>query len=69
MALLQQVLYLDPINLGYTEEGHCRGVSHPNLPGPQRFQWEISAEVRVGYQRTLAVLENGEAIQPVEKCD
>lgn len=44
-VILQHVLSMDPNNLGYTEEGHCRGVPHPNLPGPQKLQWDISAEV------------------------
>lgn len=43
--ILQHVLYMDPTHLGYTEEGHCRGAPHPNLPGPQRLQWDISTEV------------------------
>lgn len=37
---------MDPVKLGYTEEGHCCGEIHPNLPGPQRLQWDIPAEVR-----------------------
>uniref|UniRef100_A0A3Q4BRH3 carnitine O-palmitoyltransferase n=1 Tax=Mola mola TaxID=94237 RepID=A0A3Q4BRH3_MOLML len=56
--LWEHVLYLDPINLGYTEEGHCCGVSHPNLPGPQRLQWDISAECQEIIQNSLTVATN-----------
>lgn len=45
-VLLQHVLAMDPVKLGYSEEGHCHGEPHPNLPGPQRLQWDIPAEVR-----------------------
>ncbi len=45
-SALQHVLSMDPIKLGYTEEGHCRGEPHPNLPGPQRLQWDIAEEVK-----------------------
>lgn len=51
-SVLQHVLSMDPMKLGYTEEGHCHGEPHPNLPGPQRLQWDIPAEVRVGLKRT-----------------
>lgn len=44
-SVSQQVLCMDPLELGYTEEGHCNGEPHPNLPGPQRLQWDIPAEV------------------------
>ena len=44
-AVFQQVLSMDPFKLGYTEEGHCNGEPHQNLPGPQRLQWEIPSEV------------------------
>eukprot|EP00064_Thunnus_orientalis_P007399 superscaffoldBa00000819_g7419 len=44
--LWEHVLSMDPFKLGYTEDGHCCGEPHPNLPGPQRLQWDITAEVR-----------------------
>lgn len=46
-TVLQHVLYMDPNQLGYDEAGHCRGEPHPNLPGPQRLQWDIVPEVRL----------------------
>ena len=45
LSLFQHVLSRDP-KMSYTEEGHCCGEPHPNLPGPQRMQWDIPAEVR-----------------------
>lgn len=46
LCVLQHVLAHDPVRLGYTEEGHCKGKPHPNLPGPQRLQWDIPEEVK-----------------------
>uniref|UniRef100_A0A8C4EBK5 carnitine O-palmitoyltransferase n=1 Tax=Dicentrarchus labrax TaxID=13489 RepID=A0A8C4EBK5_DICLA len=45
--LWEHVLSMDPVKLGY-EDGHCRGEPHPNMPGPQRLQWDLPAEVRAG---------------------
>ncbi|KAL2094139.1 hypothetical protein ACEWY4_011451 [Coilia grayii] len=42
--LWEHVLSMDPLKLGYAEDGHCKGSLHPNLPGPQRLQWDISEE-------------------------
>uniref|UniRef100_A0A8C9QV24 carnitine O-palmitoyltransferase n=1 Tax=Scleropages formosus TaxID=113540 RepID=A0A8C9QV24_SCLFO len=39
--LWEHVLSLDPIKLGYTEDGHCKGDIHASLPKPQRLQWDI----------------------------
>ncbi|XP_003967444.2 carnitine O-palmitoyltransferase 1, liver isoform isoform X1 [Takifugu rubripes] len=56
--LWEHVLSMDPNNLGYTEEGHCRGVPHPNLPGPQKLQWDIPAECQQVIQNSLTVAQN-----------
>uniref|UniRef100_A0A672G2A3 carnitine O-palmitoyltransferase n=1 Tax=Salarias fasciatus TaxID=181472 RepID=A0A672G2A3_SALFA len=53
--LWEHVLSMDPVRLGYTEEGHCCGQPHPNLPGPQRLQWDISAECIEVIDSSLAV--------------
>uniref|UniRef100_H3CYN5 carnitine O-palmitoyltransferase n=1 Tax=Tetraodon nigroviridis TaxID=99883 RepID=H3CYN5_TETNG len=55
--LWEQVLSMDPKNLGYTEDGHCRGAPHPNLPGPQRLQWDISTECQQVIQSSLTVAQ------------
>lgn len=41
----KHVLSTDAIQLGYTDDGHCKGQPHRNLPGPQRLQWNIPPEV------------------------
>uniref|UniRef100_A0A8D0CNX8 carnitine O-palmitoyltransferase n=1 Tax=Sander lucioperca TaxID=283035 RepID=A0A8D0CNX8_SANLU len=53
--LWEHVLSLDPIKLGYTEEGHCCGEPHPNLPGPLKLSWDIPAEVREVIESSLTV--------------
>lgn len=42
---LKHVLSTDAIKLGYTDDYHCKGQPHRNLPGPQRLQWNIPPEV------------------------
>ncbi|TNN87959.1 Carnitine O-palmitoyltransferase 1, liver isoform [Liparis tanakae] len=53
--LWEHVLSMDPLKLGYTEEGHCCGEPHPNLPGPQRLSWDVSAECQEVIQSSLTV--------------
>ncbi|XP_071359743.1 carnitine O-palmitoyltransferase 1, liver isoform isoform X1 [Trachinotus anak] len=53
--LWEHVLSMDPVKLGYTEDGHCCGEPHPNLPGPQRLQWDIPAECQEVIQSSLTV--------------
>ncbi|KAG7244506.1 hypothetical protein INR49_030158 [Caranx melampygus] len=56
--LWEHVLSMDPIKLGYTEDGHCHGEPHPNLPGPQRLQWDLSAECQETIQSSLTLARN-----------
>ncbi|KAF1387051.1 hypothetical protein PFLUV_G00101270 [Perca fluviatilis] len=53
--LWEHVLSLDPIKLGYTEEGHCCGEPHPNLPGPLKLSWDIPAECQEVIESSLTV--------------
>ncbi|XP_071370223.1 carnitine O-palmitoyltransferase 1, liver isoform isoform X2 [Centroberyx affinis] len=53
--LWEHVLSMDPIKLGYTEDGHCCGEPHPNLPGPQKLHWDIPAECQEVIQSSLTV--------------
>ncbi|KAJ4938660.1 hypothetical protein JOQ06_003269 [Pogonophryne albipinna] len=53
--LWEHVLSMDPMKLGYTEEGHCHGEPHPNLPGPLRLSWDIPAECQEVVQSSLRV--------------
>ncbi|KAL4617954.1 carnitine O-palmitoyltransferase 1, liver isoform-like [Arapaima gigas] len=41
---LQYVLATDCFQLGYTEEGHCKGDTNKALPLPTRLQWDIPPE-------------------------
>ncbi|XP_035499111.2 carnitine O-palmitoyltransferase 1, liver isoform isoform X1 [Scophthalmus maximus] len=56
--LWEHVLSMDPIKLGYTEEGHCCGEPHPNLPGPLRLQWDIPAECQETIQSCLTLAKS-----------
>uniref|UniRef100_A0A8C5EHS7 carnitine O-palmitoyltransferase n=1 Tax=Gouania willdenowi TaxID=441366 RepID=A0A8C5EHS7_GOUWI len=56
--LWEQVLCMDPVRLGYTEDGHCCGQLHPTLPGPQRLQWEISTECQEVIENSLTLAQN-----------
>uniref|UniRef100_A0A3B3DTF4 carnitine O-palmitoyltransferase n=1 Tax=Oryzias melastigma TaxID=30732 RepID=A0A3B3DTF4_ORYME len=53
--LWEHVLSMDPVKLGYADDGHCRGKPHPTLPGPQRLQWDISTECQDVIERSLTV--------------
>uniref|UniRef100_A0A8K9WMB0 carnitine O-palmitoyltransferase n=1 Tax=Oncorhynchus mykiss TaxID=8022 RepID=A0A8K9WMB0_ONCMY len=52
--LWEHVLSMDPVKLGYTEEGHCKGNPHPSLPGPQRLQWNIPCQTAIASSLTVA---------------
>ncbi|KAJ0029697.1 hypothetical protein NQD34_004694 [Periophthalmus magnuspinnatus] len=56
--LWEHVLSMDPVKLGYTEEGHCNGEPHPNVPGPQRLQWDITPECEEVIESSLTVAKN-----------
>lgn len=43
--LRQYVLATDSFQLGYAEDGHCKGDPNPNIPYPTRLQWDIPEEV------------------------
>ncbi|XP_026095149.1 carnitine O-palmitoyltransferase 1, liver isoform-like isoform X1 [Carassius auratus] len=53
--LWEHVLSSDPVRLGYTEDGHCKGNPHPNMPGPQRLQWDIPEECQAVIHASLKV--------------
>ncbi|XP_056138673.1 carnitine O-palmitoyltransferase 1, liver isoform isoform X2 [Lampris incognitus] len=70
--LWEHVLSMDPIRLGYTEEGHCCGEPHPNLPGPQRLQWDIPAEDKgkfcLTYEASMTRLFREGRTETVRSC-
>lgn len=41
----QYTLATDAFQLGYTEDGHCKGEVERSLPPPQRLVWDIPSEV------------------------
>lgn len=41
----QYVMATDSFQLGYLEDGHCKGDTNPNIPYPTRLQWDIPEEV------------------------
>ncbi|MEE6482684.1 hypothetical protein FKM82_013316 [Ascaphus truei] len=43
----ESMLATDCFQLGYNEDGHCKGQVDSTLPAPQRLQWEIPSEVGV----------------------
>uniref|UniRef100_A0A8C5HL91 carnitine O-palmitoyltransferase n=1 Tax=Gouania willdenowi TaxID=441366 RepID=A0A8C5HL91_GOUWI len=42
--LWEYTLATDAFQLGYTEDGHCRGEVDRSLPHPQRLVWDIPSE-------------------------
>ncbi|XP_033909529.1 carnitine O-palmitoyltransferase 1, liver isoform-like isoform X1 [Acipenser ruthenus] len=55
--LWEHVLSTDSFQLGYEEDGHCKGSTNPNVPGPQRLQWEIPEECQSVIQSSLKVAQ------------
>uniref|UniRef100_A0A8D0GVE5 carnitine O-palmitoyltransferase n=1 Tax=Sphenodon punctatus TaxID=8508 RepID=A0A8D0GVE5_SPHPU len=45
--LWENVMSIDYLELGYEDDGHCKGDVVPNIPFPTRLQWEIPEEVSV----------------------
>uniref|UniRef100_A0A8C2XPM9 carnitine O-palmitoyltransferase n=1 Tax=Cyclopterus lumpus TaxID=8103 RepID=A0A8C2XPM9_CYCLU len=43
--LWEYTLATDAFQLGYTEDGHCKGDVDRSLPSPQRLAWDIPSEV------------------------
>ncbi|KAM7396472.1 hypothetical protein PAMP_019508 [Pampus punctatissimus] len=70
--LWEHVLSMDPFKLGYTEDGHCCGEPHPNLPGPQRLQWDITAEDKgkfcLTYEASMTRLFREGRTETVRSC-
>ncbi|XP_033012148.1 carnitine O-palmitoyltransferase 1, liver isoform isoform X1 [Lacerta agilis] len=53
--LWENVMFSDCLELGYTEDGHCKGEAISGIPMPTRLQWEISEECQEVIERSLAV--------------
>uniref|UniRef100_A0A3B5AYL5 Carnitine O-palmitoyltransferase 1, liver isoform-like n=1 Tax=Stegastes partitus TaxID=144197 RepID=A0A3B5AYL5_9TELE len=50
-------LATDAFQLGYTEDGHCKGEVERSLPHPQRLVWDIPSEVQTQALSSLAVAQ------------
>ncbi|XP_047214947.1 carnitine O-palmitoyltransferase 1, liver isoform-like isoform X2 [Girardinichthys multiradiatus] len=55
--LWEYTLATDAFQLGYTEDGHCKGEVELSLPPPQRLVWEISPEIQAQVCSSLAVAQ------------
>ncbi|XP_048881407.1 carnitine O-palmitoyltransferase 1, muscle isoform [Brienomyrus brachyistius] len=51
----EYVLATDCFQLGYTEEGHCKGDLNKNLPPPTKLQWDIPAECQTVIGKSYAL--------------
>uniref|UniRef100_A0A8C2BGD8 carnitine O-palmitoyltransferase n=1 Tax=Cyprinus carpio TaxID=7962 RepID=A0A8C2BGD8_CYPCA len=51
----EYVMTTDCFQLGYTEEGHCKGDVASSLPPPTRLTWDIPCQERI--ERSLAVAQ------------
>ncbi|XP_019406606.1 PREDICTED: AP-2 complex subunit alpha-1-like isoform X2 [Crocodylus porosus] len=43
--LFEYMLATDAFQLGYNANGHCKGEMDPDIPPPQKLQWEIPEEI------------------------
>ncbi|XP_068922633.1 carnitine O-palmitoyltransferase 1, liver isoform [Petaurus breviceps papuanus] len=53
--LWEYVMATDAFQLGYAEDGHCKGDTNPNIPCPTRLQWEIPEECQDVIERSLSL--------------
>lgn len=53
----EYVLATDSFQLGYNEEGHCKGEVDLSLPLPQKLNWEIPSECEEQISQSLAVAQ------------
>uniref|UniRef100_A0AAY4A254 carnitine O-palmitoyltransferase n=1 Tax=Denticeps clupeoides TaxID=299321 RepID=A0AAY4A254_9TELE len=53
----EYVLATDCFQLGYNEEGHCKGDVNPSLSQPQRLSWDIPAKCQECITQSLSVAQ------------
>uniref|UniRef100_A0A2K6JRR4 carnitine O-palmitoyltransferase n=1 Tax=Rhinopithecus bieti TaxID=61621 RepID=A0A2K6JRR4_RHIBE len=51
--LWEYVMATDSRQLGYAEDGHCKGDTNPNIPYPTRLQWDIPEECQEVIETSL----------------
>ncbi|XP_074950491.1 carnitine O-palmitoyltransferase 1, liver isoform isoform X2 [Phalacrocorax aristotelis] len=52
--LWENVMATEYLELGYSEDGHCKGDTNQNLPIPTKLQWEIPEECQEVIERSLS---------------
>ncbi|KAG8522551.1 Carnitine O-palmitoyltransferase 1, liver isoform, partial [Galemys pyrenaicus] len=52
--LWEYVLSTDCFQLGYGDDGHCRGDANPGIPPPTRLQWDIPEECQEVIEASLS---------------
>ncbi|XP_051543118.1 carnitine O-palmitoyltransferase 1, liver isoform isoform X1 [Myxocyprinus asiaticus] len=55
--LWEYVMTTDCFQLGYNEEGHCKGEVDSSLPRPQRLTWDIPEQCQERVEQSLAVAQ------------
>uniref|UniRef100_A0A3Q2ZVG4 Carnitine O-palmitoyltransferase 1, liver isoform-like n=1 Tax=Kryptolebias marmoratus TaxID=37003 RepID=A0A3Q2ZVG4_KRYMA len=55
--LWEYTLATDAFQLGYMEDGHCKGEVERSLPPPQRLVWDIPSEVQAQICSSLAAAQ------------
>ncbi|XP_070622162.1 carnitine O-palmitoyltransferase 1, liver isoform isoform X2 [Erythrolamprus reginae] len=53
--LWENVMLSDCLELGYTEDGHCKGEATLGIPMPTKLQWEISEECQEVIEKSLDI--------------
>uniref|UniRef100_A0A9J7Z8N0 carnitine O-palmitoyltransferase n=1 Tax=Cyprinus carpio carpio TaxID=630221 RepID=A0A9J7Z8N0_CYPCA len=68
----EYVMTTDSFQLGYTEEGHCKGDVASSLPPPTRLTWDIPAENRgtfsLTYEASMTRLFREGRTETVRSC-
>ncbi|XP_065695562.1 carnitine O-palmitoyltransferase 1, liver isoform isoform X1 [Patagioenas fasciata] len=52
--LWENVMATEYLELGYSEDGHCKGDTNQNIPIPTKLQWEIPEECLEVIERSLS---------------
>ncbi|XP_026523955.1 carnitine O-palmitoyltransferase 1, liver isoform isoform X1 [Notechis scutatus] len=53
--LWENVMSSDCLELGYTEDGHCKGEATLGIPMPTKLQWEIPEECQEVIEKSLNI--------------
>ncbi|KAM3851773.1 carnitine O-palmitoyltransferase 1, liver isoform 2-T4 [Vipera latastei] len=54
--LWENVMYSDCLELGYAEDGHCKGEATLGIPMPTKLQWEIPEECQEVIEKSLNMI-------------